>query len=86
MSTLEAEPSANPLTNDGREPTILPWQEGRQRIADARYYWLSTTHSSGRPHVRPVLGVWVGGALCTPQVRTLAKGETSSATAAALSP
>lgn len=38
MNTFEAEPAADPLTNDGREPTVLSWQEGRKRIADARYY------------------------------------------------
>jgi hypothetical protein len=34
-------------------------------LADARFYWLATVHPSGRPHVRPVLGVWVGDRLCT---------------------
>ena len=56
---------ANSITNDGRIGTTLPWSEAQQRIADARYYWLATVHSSGRPHVRPVLAVWVGDALCT---------------------
>jgi hypothetical protein len=72
MNTPSVQPDAEPLTNDGREPAVLPWIQARQRISDARYYWLGTAHPSGRPHVRPVLAVWVGGTLCTtssPQAR-----------------
>ena len=72
MNTLDAQPVAEPLTNDGSEPSVLPWAQARQRINDARYYWLGTVHPSGRPHVRPVLAVWVGAALYTtsgPQAR-----------------
>jgi hypothetical protein len=42
----------------------LPWEEINQRIAEARNYWLATVAPDGRPHVRPVDGVWVDGALC----------------------
>jgi nitroimidazol reductase NimA-like FMN-containing flavoprotein (pyridoxamine 5'-phosphate oxidase superfamily) len=75
MNTFEAEPAADPLTNDGREPTVLSWQEGRKRIADARYYWLSTAHSSRRLHVRPVLAVWACGALNTTSSPNARKGR-----------
>jgi hypothetical protein len=34
--------------------------EGLER---ARYYWVATTRPDGRPHVTPVWGVWVDGAL-----------------------
>jgi hypothetical protein len=37
---------------------VLPWAAGRDRIADARYYWLGTKHPGGQPQVRPVLAVW----------------------------
>ena len=72
MNTPDTQPVAEPLTNDGREPQTLPWAAARERISQARWYWLGTVHPSGRPQVRPVLAVWVGGALYTtpsPQAR-----------------
>jgi Pyridoxamine 5'-phosphate oxidase len=46
------------------EPTtVLPWEQVRAVLADTRLYWLATVHPTGRPHVRPVLAVWVGGSL-----------------------
>ena len=65
MNTFDVQPVAEPLANDGREPSVLPWAQARQRINDARYYWLWTAHPSGRPHVRPVLAVWAGDTLYT---------------------
>ncbi|HEY3978351.1 MAG TPA: pyridoxamine 5'-phosphate oxidase family protein [Streptosporangiaceae bacterium] len=65
MSVPGSGPAARPLTNDGQPPTVLAWEEGRNRIADARYYWLGTAHPSGRPQVRPVLAVWDGAKLYT---------------------
>jgi len=38
MSTFDVRPLAEPLTNDGRDPAVLPWAHARQRISDARYY------------------------------------------------
>ena len=29
MTTFGSEPDASPLTNDGREPTVLRWEEAR---------------------------------------------------------
>jgi nitroimidazol reductase NimA-like FMN-containing flavoprotein (pyridoxamine 5'-phosphate oxidase superfamily) len=39
--------------------TAEPWTSGRQRLAEADTYWLATTTPSGRPHLVPVLAVWV---------------------------
>ncbi len=75
MKAYELEPAAGPITNDGRKGTILPWPEAQRRIADARYYWLATVHSTGRAHVRPVLAVWVGDALCTSSNPAARKGR-----------
>ena len=72
MNTPDTQPVAKPLTNDGREPQTLPWAAARERISQARWYWLGTVHPSGRPQIRPVLAVWVGDALYTtssPQAR-----------------
>ncbi len=45
------------------QETILPWPHARERIERARNYWLATTRPDGRPHVAPIWGVWVDGAL-----------------------
>jgi general stress protein 26 len=43
------------------------WSLGRAQLADAEVYWLSTVRPDGRPHVTPLLGVWLDGAMyfCT---------------------
>jgi len=43
---------------------VLPWSWVDERMSKARNYWISSTCPDGRPHVRPVDGVWVEGALC----------------------
>ncbi len=43
---------------------FLSWEEISEQIATARNYWLASSGPSGAPHVRPVDGVWVEGALC----------------------
>jgi hypothetical protein len=42
----------------------LPWSFVEERLRAAPNYWLATVAPSGRPHARPVDGVWVAGALC----------------------
>jgi general stress protein 26 len=52
--------------------TPTEWSQARAELADAEVYWLSTVRPDGRPHVTPLLGVWLEGALyfCTgPQER-----------------
>ena len=43
------------------------WSRARAELANAEVYWLSTVRPDGRPHVTPLLGVWLNGALyfCT---------------------
>jgi Pyridoxamine 5'-phosphate oxidase len=43
---------------------MLPWQFVEDRLTAAANYWVATVGPSGAPHVRPVDGVWVDGALC----------------------
>jgi len=45
------------------EATVTPWAVVRERLADGRTYWLATVRPDGRPHVVPVGGVWLDGAL-----------------------
>ena len=49
---------------DETRAQLLGWTDVVGRIATARNYWLATATSSGHPHLRPVDGVWVDGALC----------------------
>ena len=47
--------------------TPTEWSQARAELADAEVYWLSTVRPDGRPHVTPLLGIWLEGALyfCT---------------------
>jgi len=50
-------------------PNAVPteWSRARTELAAAEVYWLSTVRPDGRPHVTPLLAVWLEGALyfCT---------------------
>lgn len=39
----------------------LPWRWAEEQLASARNYWVTTIGPHGRPHVRPVWGVWLDG-------------------------
>ena len=65
----------DPRTSDETEPVTelcgafsspgaapVPWARGRDELRDAEIYWLSTVRPDGRPHVTPLLGVWLRGA------------------------
>ncbi len=41
----------------------VDWGEGRRILEEAEIYWLSTVRPDGRPHVTPLIGVWLDGAL-----------------------
>jgi hypothetical protein len=43
---------------------LIPWTYVEEKLRSALNYWLGTIGPGGRPHVRPVDGVWVEGALC----------------------
>jgi len=53
------------FSSPGATPT--PWAEAREHLAKADVYWLSTVRPDGRPHVTPLIAVWLDGALhfCT---------------------
>jgi hypothetical protein len=61
VGTTDAEPrSEEAMVGDGAQPT--PWAEARERLERAekyRTYWLTTIRPDGRPHVMPVIGVWM---------------------------
>ena len=57
------------LNSDFSSPgaTALPWCEAEQRLQQAGVFWLSSVRPDARPHVTPLIGVWLDGALyfCT---------------------
>ncbi|WP_049969980.1 pyridoxamine 5'-phosphate oxidase family protein [Haladaptatus cibarius] len=59
------------------EDSLLSWAFVREKMADDETYWVTTTLPNGRPHARPVWGVWVddtfhcGGGEKTRWVRNL---------------
>ncbi len=68
------EPEEHPVARPARGPSsygfpkdgtagLLPWSHATTRLVAARNYWLATTSPAGRPHVTPLWGVWVAGAL-----------------------
>ena len=64
---VEQQPVAelSPFSSPNAVPT--EWSTARTELASAEVYWLSTVRPDGRPHVTPLLGVWLDGALyfCT---------------------
>lgn len=44
----------------GLDPVLLPWAWAERRLVSARSYWIATTRPDGRPHTRPVWGIWAG--------------------------
>ena len=55
--------------------TPTEWSRARDELADAEVYWLSTVRPDRRPHVTPLLGIWLEGALyfCTGPTERKAK-------------
>ncbi|HTJ38825.1 MAG TPA: pyridoxamine 5'-phosphate oxidase family protein [Dactylosporangium sp.] len=41
----------------------VPWGVVAERLERAGIYWLTTVRDSGRPHVTPLIGVWLGDAM-----------------------
>src|SRR5262245_56695737 len=44
------------------EPLRLPRRWATARLAAAHTYWIATTRQDGRPHARPIWGVWLDNA------------------------
>ncbi|MGH3487805.1 MAG: pyridoxamine 5'-phosphate oxidase family protein [Actinopolymorphaceae bacterium] len=38
---------------------LLPWGWAEERLTSALSFWVATATTTGRPHVRPVWGVWL---------------------------
>lgn len=60
--------SATPITsidarygNPGAEPRT--WSEANAILEAAEIYWLTTVRRDGRPHVTPLIALWIDGSL-----------------------
>ena len=42
---------------------MIEWSAVAERLAAARSYWVATTRADCRPHVTPVWGLWLDGAV-----------------------
>ena len=56
VGTIDARYSA-----PGATPT--PWAEARKHLNDAEVFWVTTVRPDGRPHVTPLIAVWLDDAL-----------------------
>ena len=64
-----------PLTEDA---TTTTWAEARARLENperGRTYWLATVRGDGRPHVMPLLGLWLDDAFYFITGETTGKGK-----------
>jgi nitroimidazol reductase NimA-like FMN-containing flavoprotein (pyridoxamine 5'-phosphate oxidase superfamily) len=45
----------------------VPWEDAQRVLADAQLAWITTVRGDGRPHVTPLVTVWLDDALhfCT---------------------
>jgi nitroimidazol reductase NimA-like FMN-containing flavoprotein (pyridoxamine 5'-phosphate oxidase superfamily) len=50
-----------------RDAVATEWQETRRHFEAAELFWISTVRADGRPHVTPLVAVWLDGAVhfCT---------------------
>jgi nitroimidazol reductase NimA-like FMN-containing flavoprotein (pyridoxamine 5'-phosphate oxidase superfamily) len=39
------------------------WARGQSTLEEAEIYWVSSVRPDGRPHVTPLLGIWLNGAM-----------------------
>jgi general stress protein 26 len=42
---------------------LLPWSRVEEWLERSRNYWVCTTRADGRPHAKPVWGLWIDGAV-----------------------
>jgi hypothetical protein len=48
-------------SEDNAQPT--PWPDAVTQLERAGLFWVSSVRADGRPHVTPVVAVWMDGAL-----------------------
>jgi Pyridoxamine 5'-phosphate oxidase len=57
-------PASYGIGKGGSTPgELLPWAQVVEWLESARNYWICTTRPDGRPHAKPVWGLWMDGML-----------------------
>lgn len=46
------------------DATPTSWEDARRVLSDARIYWLTTVRHDLRPHVTPLIGLWIDDSFC----------------------
>ena len=66
MHTLQPEAELDARFSDG-QASATPWADAESALEAAEIFWISTVRPDGRPHVTPLIAVWLEGALffCT---------------------
>jgi len=60
----EKEPVAEVKPQSSSPDAVSPtWTEASEHLEQAEIYWISTVRPDGRPHVTPLLALWLDGAL-----------------------
>jgi nitroimidazol reductase NimA-like FMN-containing flavoprotein (pyridoxamine 5'-phosphate oxidase superfamily) len=61
--------------------TALPWTAAEEQLQKAGVFWVTTVRAEGRPHVVPLIAVWLEGALyfCTGEGEQKAKNIANNA-------
>jgi hypothetical protein len=55
-------PDAYGIRADGsRAAELLPWSKVEEWLSVSHNYWVCTARSDGRPHAKPVWGIWMEG-------------------------
>lgn len=62
MSTMNPVAEVEPHFSSN-DATPTPWSEASDRLEKAEVYWISTVLPDGRPHVTPMIGLWLDDAL-----------------------
>jgi len=78
---VEREPVTTTLAAFSSDDAVATkWARGLQILEGAEVYWVSTVRPDGRPHVTPLLGVWLDGAMyfCTGPEERKAKNLTQN--------
>jgi general stress protein 26 len=45
------------------DTSATAWDDARRLLEDAQLFWLTTVRADGRPHVTPLVAIWLDGAL-----------------------
>jgi hypothetical protein len=61
VEVAEQQPSAELSSFSSPNAVPTEWSRARAEFGSAEVYWLSTVRADGRPHVTPLLGIWLEG-------------------------